>query len=86
MSRVKLTKKQARLLDWLASGMLLESQIVGSGLARALNECLIHGLVDMVAHPTVKERGTHRDPPAAAVTITEAGRTYISSLGGSDDR
>ena len=56
--------------------MLLESQIVGSGLSAALNELLLTGDADMVGHPTVKSRG---GAPAAAVVLT----TPTAKVGGS---
>ena len=57
--------KTDRLAEWLDSaGMLMESQIVGSGLSSALNELLRTGRADMTAHPTVKDRN---GVPVAAV-------------------
>jgi len=67
--------KEKRLLDWLESvegNMLLESQVIGSGLGKALHELLLQGKVDIVAHPTVRERsaGTGVPPaPASAVIL-----------------
>ena len=60
-----MSKKQ-KLLDWVArSGPLLESQVVGSGLNAALNECLREGSLTIIAHPTVKDGNA----PAAGVAL-----------------
>jgi len=57
--------KKDKLLAWVTrSGPILESQIVGSGMSRALNDLLIEGKVTIIPHPTVKEKG---GAPAAAV-------------------
>ena len=64
-----MSPKAKKLLDWLAraeGGRLLESQITGSGLSRALDELLLACLVDMEGHPTVKERN---GVPAASVVL-----------------
>lgn len=61
--------KEAKLTEWLSrTGILLESQVVGSGLGNALNSLLARGAVEMTAHPTVKEHGA----PAAAVILHHA--------------
>jgi hypothetical protein len=68
--------KVRKLVEWLArTSPLLESQVVASGLSRALNEALLDGLATMGEHPTVKERS---GVPAAAVWITEDGRRAIT--------
>jgi hypothetical protein len=68
-----------KLLEWLdRTSPLLEMQIVASDLSGALNEALRYRLVDMGAHPTVRERG---GAPASAVWITDAGRKAIASPG-----
>lgn len=62
--------KEQRLLEWLNNvPVLLETQVVGSGLNAALNKLLRMGKVEMCAHPTVKERS---GAPAAAVRIFTA--------------
>lgn len=64
--------KEKKLLDWLSrSSPLLESQVVCSGMSKALNVLLLHGYADMGEHPTVKEQS---GVPAASVSITEKGR------------
>jgi hypothetical protein len=71
---MKLTTR--KLLEWLGrTSPLLETQIVASGSSGALNEALRYRLVDMRAHPTVRERG---GAPASAVWITDAGRKAIA--------
>lgn len=53
-----MTRKAKRLLEWLErapGGVLLESQVVGSGLSNALNELIRAGLARCDAHPTVTE-------------------------------
>jgi hypothetical protein len=58
--------KHKKLLEWLGrTGMLLESQITGSGMSKALNDLLLEGKVDIVPHPTVKDGKA----PAAAVVL-----------------
>jgi hypothetical protein len=61
--------KEQKLMDWLArseTGVLLESQVVSSGLNAALNSLLMAGKVTMMEHPTVRERS---GIPAAAVAL-----------------
>jgi hypothetical protein len=55
-----------KLLEWLdRTSPLLETQIVASGSSGALNEALRYRLVDMGAHPTVRERrGVPAPPPS----------------------
>jgi len=68
MNSHPLTKQQVKLLHWLGrvdGGILLESQIVGSGLSSALDGLLRAGKVDLTSHPTVRN-GT---APAAAVVL-----------------
>jgi hypothetical protein len=61
-----MTMRHKKLLEWLGrTGMLLESQIVGSGMSKALNDLLLEGKVDIVPHPTVKDGKA----PAAAVVL-----------------
>lgn len=51
--------KREKLAEWLRTapeGVLLESQVVGSGLSAALNELLREGQADIIEHPTVRER------------------------------
>jgi hypothetical protein len=70
--------KENKLLEWLGrSSPLLESQVVGSGMSKALNALLLHGYADMEAHPTVKEGRA----PAAAVRITDKGRALLLTNG-----
>lgn len=62
--------KTDKLLDCLRSvpsGMLLESQVTGSGLSKALNDLLVAGKVDLTAHPTVRDGAA----PACAVVLKE---------------
>lgn len=60
--------KKEKLLDWVTrSGPLLESQIVGSGMSKALNDLLMERKVTMIPHPTVNDRG---GVPAAAVALS----------------
>lgn len=64
--------KEQKLLDWLGrveGNMLLESQVVGSGLSAALNELLLAGKVTIEPHPTVREGGSR--VPAAAVVLVK---------------
>ena len=64
-----MTKKQ-KLLEWVTrAGPLLESQVVGSGMSKALNDLLLEGKVEMIAHPTVKERGMVGDVPATGIRL-----------------
>jgi hypothetical protein len=66
---MKLGPKEKRLLDWLErteGRTLLESQVVASGLEKALVNLLLAGLADMDAHPTVKDRSGW---PASAVML-----------------
>ena len=72
-----MSPKEKKLLDWLRrseGGMLLESQVVGSGLSKALNELLLKQLVDLRPHPTVVTRS---QPPlgVTAVVLLPAGHT-----------
>jgi hypothetical protein len=63
-----------KLLQWLdQASPLLESQVVESGLSRALDKALMRGFAEMGAHPTARER----DMPAASVSITGAGRAAL---------
>lgn len=60
--------KHAKLLVWIERselGMILESQIVGSGMSKTLNDLLIARKVDIVAHPTVRDGNA----PATAVIL-----------------
>jgi hypothetical protein len=69
-----MTPKEEKLLEWIKntpSGMVLESQIVGSGLSKALNELLLKGLVELDAHPTVKDGNA-----SACVAILCRGQDY----------
>lgn len=76
MSMATTTNKERRLLEWLGrASPLLESQIVASALSKQLDVLLRLGYADIGAHPTVKDRG---GVPAAAVTITEAGRSALT--------
>lgn len=60
--------KSETLLGWVErTGMLLETQIVGSGLGPALNQLLLDGKVEMTAHPTVRDGKA----PAAAVVLAK---------------
>lgn len=71
-----LAAKARKLLAWLKrseGGMLLESQIVASGLSRAIDELILARLVTLDAHPTVMERTTP-PIPATAVVLTDAGK------------
>jgi len=73
-----LAGKPRKLLEWLQrseGGILLESQVVASGMSRAIDELILARLVTMEAHPTVLER-TEPSIPAAAVVLTAAGREY----------
>lgn len=75
-----MTAKQRKLLEWLGrvdGNILLETQVVGSGLDRALNELLRAGKVEMTAHPTVKDGKA----PAAAVVLKIA----LASSQGTDN-
>jgi hypothetical protein len=68
-----MTPKEAKLLEWVkrVPTGVLESQIVGSGLSKALDGLVRAGLVDIVGHPTVKDRGSNA--PAAAVVVRSSG-------------
>ena len=67
--------KERKLLEWANNQeSILEIQVTGSGLSKALNELLILGYVTITAHPTVKNAQT----PAAAVVITDKGRSALS--------
>lgn len=60
--------KEDKLLAWIArvpSGVL-ETQIVGSGYSKTLNNLLVAGKVDLTAHPTVKDRS---GVPACAAVL-----------------
>lgn len=61
-------------------GLLLESQIAASGgrASRNLDALLREGLVEIVEHPTVREGA--RRVPAAAVKITERGKSALYGL------
>jgi hypothetical protein len=62
-----MTPKEQKLYDWVKrTGMVLEKQVVGSGLDHQLNSLLRSGHLDIVAHPTVL---AHRDPPAPAAAV-----------------
>jgi hypothetical protein len=68
--------KEQKLLEWLRrsqDGMLLESQVVASGMSRTINDLILKGLVTIDAHPSVFER-TSPPVPAAAVVLTSLGR------------
>lgn len=71
-----LSRSERKLLEWCARTLVLESQVVASGLSRALNELLIKGAVRLVDHPTVRE-GSSRLVPSAAVEATEAGKGML---------
>lgn len=71
-----LNRSERKLLEWCSRTLVLESQVVTSGLSRALNELLLKGAVRMVDHPTVRE-GASRMVPAAAVEATEIGKGLI---------
>lgn len=71
-----LSSSERKLLEWCARTLVLESQVVASGLSRALNELLLKKAVRMVDHPTVRE-GKSRLVPAAAVEATEAGKGLL---------
>ena len=71
-----LSRSERKLLEWCSRTLVLESQVVASGLSRALNELLLKGAVRMVDHPTVRE-GKSRLVPAAAVEATEAGKGLL---------
>lgn len=71
-----LAAKARKLLEWLKrvdGGTLLESQVVASGMSRAIDELILARLVTLDAHPTVKERTTP-PIPATAVVLTNAGK------------
>jgi hypothetical protein len=58
--------KHKKLLEWLGrTGMLLESQVRGSGMSKAINDLLLEGKIDIVPHPTVKDGNA----PAAAIVL-----------------
>jgi hypothetical protein len=62
----RLSPRARKLLERvqrLGSNGLLEAQIVASGDSKVLDELLRAGLVDMIAHPTVRAGKA----PAAAV-------------------
>ena len=68
-----MTPKARKLLEWLRrtdSGMLLETQVVGSGMSRAIDELILARLVTLEDHPTVMER-TDPPMPATAVVLQE---------------
>jgi hypothetical protein len=73
--------KARKLLEWLlrTDGMLLESQVVASGMSRAIDDLILARLVTLEAHPTVKERTTP-PIPATAIVLTDAGRTQQPSM------
>lgn len=71
-----LSRSERKLLEWCARTLVLESQVVSSGLSRALNELLLKGAVRMIDHPTVRE-GKSRVVPASAVEATEIGRAML---------
>ncbi|BCB21994.1 hypothetical protein [Bosea sp. ANAM02] len=71
-----LSRSERKLLEWCARTLVLESQVVASGLSRALNELLLKGAVRLVDHPTVRG-GASRLVPAAAVEATEIGKGLL---------
>lgn len=74
----EMKSKTRKLMEWLATNdMLLESQIVGSGLSSALNDALAQGWVELTAHPTVKDGKS----PAAAAFITAKGLAALEPTG-----
>ena len=63
-----------KLLGWLSRHEgLLESQIVASGLSKALNEAILRGWAD-ITDIGVRERS---GVPAAAYKITDKGRAAL---------
>lgn len=57
VTSIKMKPKTRKLMEWLARNeMLLESQIVGSGLSKALDDALVQGWAEITAHPTVQRR------------------------------
>lgn len=75
---VKLTKSMRTLLEFVSKAPKLDSQIVGSGLSRQLDEALRRGWVDL-ADAGVKERtALGISIPAAAYGISSAGRAALT--------
>lgn len=73
--RPKINPKIRKLLEWMDGKVVLESQIVSSGLSRPLNEALINGWANLT-DTSVKERS---GVPAAAYTITPKGKAALSA-------
>jgi hypothetical protein len=71
---IELPPKEKKLYEWVQrTGTLLESQVVASGLSKALNELILRRLVTIDAHPTVMERTDPPVPAAAVVLLKGAG-------------
>ncbi len=78
VTSIKMKPKTRKLMEWLArNDMLLESQIVGSGLSKALDDALVQGWAEITAHPTVKDGKI----PATAAFITTKGRSALEPTG-----